>query len=267
MDQVFSCRNCIQNAGQSLLIGRGAGFCLQHGSVIWEPERTTCKYLHRRDLPDFVVDEAKREHAAEFAGFPFLAGLDTKTPIDRIYYSEKFSWERHSFDPIVHALAQYFKADKRWIYISAFSGGVDGRRALTHSSLVRRYIHQCEAWTSSYRLVLGLLSEIDITPRFDPRELVEETSGSEAEKADEAIWDVIFARLAALQEYGWHAGLEPLTWATDSLNGSLSKLDWSRLQPELLALRGTWIDLIISHAREHDEYFSASDFTSVQDRA
>ena len=88
MDELFSCRNCIHNSGQSLLIGQGTEFCLQHESVIRDPGRTTCKYLHRKDLPYFVVDEGTREHAAEFAGFPFLASLDGRQSIERIRYSE-----------------------------------------------------------------------------------------------------------------------------------------------------------------------------------
>ena len=51
MDELFSCRNCIQNAGQSLTTGHGSGFCLTHNSVIPDPIRTTCKFLHRKDLP------------------------------------------------------------------------------------------------------------------------------------------------------------------------------------------------------------------------
>jgi hypothetical protein len=39
MDELFSCRNCIHNCGQSLLIGPGSGFCLQHESVIWADQR------------------------------------------------------------------------------------------------------------------------------------------------------------------------------------------------------------------------------------
>src|SRR5262245_27949066 len=88
MDELFSCRNCIRNAGQSLLIGTGSGFCLQYESVIRDPDRTTCKYLHRKDLPCFVVEEGTREHAAEFAGFPLLVSLDTREPIEQIRYSE-----------------------------------------------------------------------------------------------------------------------------------------------------------------------------------
>ena len=82
MDELFSCRNCIQNCGQSLLIGRGAGYCVKHDTVLFYPERTTCKYLHRKDLPRFVVDEGLREHASEFAGFSGIADLVEHKPVD-----------------------------------------------------------------------------------------------------------------------------------------------------------------------------------------
>ncbi len=109
MDELFSCRNCIHNCGQSLNVGQGAGYCLQHDSVIPDPGLITCKYLHRKDLPNFVVDEGVREHAAEFAPFPRLVRLDTKESVEQVRYSEKYQWEKHSFDPLTHALAQYHK--------------------------------------------------------------------------------------------------------------------------------------------------------------
>jgi hypothetical protein len=254
-DELFSCRNCIHNPGQSLLIGRGSGFCLQHESVILDPDRTTCKYLHRKDLPIFVVDEGTREHAAEFAGFPLLASLDRKEPIDPIQYSEKLRWETGTFDPVVHIVAQYYKVEPRWILISALSGGVDGRRSLTHSSLVRHYMDHCGTWKSSYRLILDLLDEIDIQPQFEPRALVQDETGGHAEAAGDATWDVFFTRLAAVQEYGWHAGLEELMWASDSLNGSQTDFDWPRLQTELTNQREAWIDLIITGAKRYHEFF------------
>src|ERR1700678_3918496 len=99
MDELFSCRNCIHNASQSLNVGRGAGYCLKHDSVLERPEKSTCKYLHRKDLPRFVVDEGLREHAAEFAGFSGIVSLDTRQPISRKYYSERFAWDHGIFDP------------------------------------------------------------------------------------------------------------------------------------------------------------------------
>jgi hypothetical protein len=255
VDELFGCRNCIHNCGQSLNAGQGVGYCLKHDSVIPEPSRTTCKYLHRKDLPHFVVDEGVREHAAEFALFPRLVTLDTKEPIERIHYSERYYWEKQEFDPLTHALAQYFKAQRRWVLIQAFTGGSDGRRSLAHASLVRHYMDQCGTWTSSYRLVLGLLEEIDETPYFTRRALVPSDGLSLDEIAADALWDVVFVRMSAIQEYGWHAGLEPLIWASDAVNGSLAALNWIGLQEELSRLRDDWIRLIISHAKAHGGFF------------
>jgi hypothetical protein len=255
MDELFSCRNCIHNCGQSLNSGQHAGYCLKHSSVIPDPGRTTCKYLHRKDLPHFVVDEGIREHAAEFAFYPRLVALDTKQPIERIVYSEKFYWERSEFDPLTHALAQYFKTERRWVFIQAFTGGSDGRRSLAHASLIRHYMDHCGTWTSSYRLILGLLDEIDETPHFASRDLVTSDSVSIDEVASDALWDVIFAKLSAIQEYGWHAGLVQLVWASDAVNGSLAELNWVGLQKELHKLRHEWIQDVIFHAKAHDAYF------------
>ena len=262
MDELFSCRNCIHNCGQSLLIGPGPGFCLQHDSVIWDPDRTTCKYLHRKDLPVFVVDEGIREHAAEFAIYPRLVSLETKKTIEQIRYSERFVWEKHAFDPIVHALAQYYKVHPRWGLISAFGGGVDGRRSLAHSSLVRHYMDRCRTWASSYRLVLGLIQDIDVQPQFDARTLIASDPESSADAAAEALWDVVFVRLSAVQEYGWHAGLEPLIWASDTVNGSLAELNWQGLQQEFASLREQWVEMIIANAQAHDVFFPPADQSS-----
>jgi len=255
MDELFSCRNCIHNCGQSLSIGRGTGFCLQHDSVISEPGRTTCKYLHRKDLPSFVVDEGVREHAAEFALFSRLVTLDTKESIEQIRYSEKRGWQNNTFDPLTHALAQYHKTKPKWVFIQAFSAGVDGHRSLAHASLARHYMAHCGTWTSSYRLISGLVEEIDDRPEFTAKSLLATNGDSAGDTAEEALWDVVFARLSAVQEYGWHAGLEALIWASDSVNGALADLNWPDLQKELSRLRQSWVDLIIRHAQEHHEFF------------
>src|SRR5438105_7461535 len=149
MDALFSCRNCIHNCGQSLNIGRGLWYCLQHNSLIENPDDTTCKYLHRKDLPRFVVEEGIEEHASEFVRFPALVSLSSKQPIAKLWYSERVGWEKRDFDPIVLLSAQYHRTDRAWILIQAMSSGIDGRRSLSHASLVRRYMNQCGTWTSS----------------------------------------------------------------------------------------------------------------------
>ena len=254
MDELFSCRNCVQNCGQSLLIGRGVGFCIKHDSVLFDPNRTTCKYLHRKDLPRFVVDEGLREHAGEFAGFSALADLVEHRPIERLAYSEKFAWERKQFDPLNQSLAQYHKTKPVWIFLQAMAGGIDGRRSLAHASLVRRYMDHCGTWRSSYRFVLGIVQELPNTPQFQDKDLNTDDSNSDETRQD-AIWDVFFARLSGIQEYGFHAGLENLMWATDQLNGALTTLDWRTLKLELDAKALEWTEQIIQHATTENAFF------------
>lgn len=250
-DALFSCRNCVHNAGQSVIIGRGAGYCLKHETVLRTPATTTCKYLHRKDLPRFVVDEGLREHAGEFAAFSGVVELDTHKPVTRVPYSERYVWETHSFDAVTHTLAQYYKSNPAWVFVQAFAGGVDGRRALAHAGLVRRYMDHCGTWHSSYRMVLGMLQELDVTPQFAP----DDVGGLECE----AIWDVFFVKLGAVQEYGFHAGLESMMWATDVLNGGLSTLDWEALRQEVVRTKAEWTDAIIRHAVDNKVFFPPPD--------
>jgi hypothetical protein len=256
MEELFSCRNCIQNCGQSLNVGFGIGFCLRHNSVISEPDDTTCKYLHRKDLPRFVVDESLREHAAEFAEFPGMAKLRSRHPIHLSYYSQKYAWESHKFDPITNVLAQYHKSEPAWIFVESFTGGVDGRRSMVHGCLLRRYMDNCDSWRSSYRLVLAFLQEVDRKPRFSKADLL---SVSEEGRENEALWDVVFIRLSLLQEYGWHAGVDELRWITDKLNGSLVEFSWPKLQAELVAVKNQLTELIIKHAQDEGVFFPESE--------
>jgi hypothetical protein len=265
MDSLFSCRNCIQNCGQSLNVGTGVGFCLQHDSLIETPEDTTCKYLHRKDLPRFVVEEGIEEHAAEFVKFSALVSLSSKQPIARTWFSERKGWENGSVDPIVLISAQYHRMQRAWVLIQAFVSGIDGRRSLAHASLVRRYMNHCGTWTSSYRLVLSLIQEMDARPGFSPSDLVVRKGDDLEEIRADALWDVVFSRISAIQEYGWHSGIEELLWATDSLNGSLAELDWEGLRPQLSEKKAVWTHRIIRHARDQGAFFPAPDPVAVEE--
>jgi len=212
--------------------------------------------LHRKDLASFVVDEGIREHAAEFAMCSGIANLSTKEPVTPISYSEKFVWERRTFDPLTHAIAQYHKAGKSWVFIQSIAAGIDGRRSIAYASLVRRYVGKCETWKSSYRLFLGFVQEVDSTPIFEERNLFFQFPKQTLEDAKEqALWDVVFSRMSALQEYGWHASLEELMWVTDSLNGALSEFNWERLKAELATKRQQWTQQIIEHAQKEGVFF------------
>jgi hypothetical protein len=118
---------------------------------------------------------------------------------------------------------------------------------------------RCGTWTSSYRLVLTLLQEIHIEPRFDETMLVAMDGCAAEALCHEALWDVIFTRLSGLQEYGFHAGLESLMWATDSVNGGLSQLRWDILQGQLRKQTASWTREIIAHARAHNVFFPTAE--------
>lgn len=252
MDVVFSCRNCIHNSGQSLLIGRGVGYCIKHNSLLFDPQRSTCKYLHRKDLPKFVVDEGMREHAAEFAMFSAIADLVNHTPIERRHYSEKFVWERRQYDPLTQSLAQYHKTKPAWIFLQAMAGGLDGPRSLAHASLVRRYMDNCGSWRTSYRFALAIVQELPTTPEFRDQDIA---VTPDDDVRQNAVWDVFFARLSGVQEYGFHSGLEELMWATDQLNGALTGLNWVALRTQLCSKVAEWTELIIKHATDEGAFF------------
>ena len=255
VDELFGCRNCIHNCGQSLFIGRGAGFCVKHDSVLIRPERTTCKYLHRKDLPRFVVDEGIRQHAAEFARFSGLADLVDLEPVKRLPYSEKFAWERRQFDPINQSLALYHKTKPAWVFLQAMSGGIDGRRSLAHAALVRRYMDFCSTWRNSYRFVLVLIQSLPFTPQFSDSDLLGGGQEIDQEIRGEAVWDVFFTRLSGVQEYGFHSGIESLMWASDQLDEAFVALDWDALQRELQIKSSQWMELVIQHASDEGAFF------------
>jgi hypothetical protein len=218
--------------------------------LIHDPATTTCKYLHRKDLPYFLVDEGLREHAAEFARYPALANLHTGEPISRAYYVERRAWETKSFDGLVNAIANYHKSKPPWIFIETLTGGIDGRRSLAHASLTRRYLAKCSRWQSSYRLVLAVVQDLSVAPSFKRSDFV---GGDEVE--EEAFWDTIFCRLSLVQEYGWHSGIEKMRWVPDYLGDAIVTLDWPGLQGELEAVGQEITSIILEHAKEQGEYF------------
>ncbi len=252
MDELFSCRTCIHNSAQTLVIGRGIGFCLIHKSILRNSSRTTCKYLSRKDLPSFVVDEGVKEHAYEFAMFSSIVDMPTKLPVERAYYSEKHAWLSRSFDALTQNLAHSYKIKPTWVFVQSLAGGNDGRRAVAHSSLVRRYMANCRTWRSSYRFVLALVQELPRTPQFEAEDIIPE-AGPDA--LQDALWDAFFTRISGIQEYGFHAGVEELMWATDHLNGALIQFDWGGLKKDLETKSTEWTELIIQRAQSEHVFF------------
>jgi len=104
--------------------------------------------------------------------------------------------------------------------------------------------------------VLSLVQEIDIEPKFEDSDLTSTRDLGLQEARSQALWDVVFARLSGVQEYGWHSGLEKLVWITDELNGGLSEFDWGKLKSELSTTKTTITDVIIQHAKDNGEFFA-----------
>ena len=249
MDELFSCRNCIHNSAQTPLIGRGAGFCLMHNSVLKDPGRTTCKYLARKDLPSFVVDEGVKEHAYEYATYSTIVDMPSGKSVDRVFYSEKHAWVTGTHDSLTQILAHSYKIKPTWLFVESLSGGVDGRRLLAHSSIVRRYMANCGTWRSSYRFALSTIKEVSEHPSFNDEDLLEGST------VDEAEWDVLFAGISCVQEYGFHSGIETLMWATDQVNGALVDFNLTKARDELSKRSLEWVDLVIRHATDNGAFF------------
>jgi hypothetical protein len=264
---LFCCRNCVQNPIQGVTLGRGPGYCLQFGSIIEQPERTTCKYLHRKDLPHYLVDEATREHAAEFAGVPGMADLQTRTRVPTLRYSERRAWDSRSFDPSLYAVASYHgegepEADPaevpKWRLIKSFAGSVDARKALAFSGMVRRYLRHCDSWQSSYRLVLALIGELDYEVFARPDDLLSVNGESPAARLLATRWEVLFSRLSGVQEYGWHASLDDLMHPMERLADSVASEDWETMSQTLGACIPDWQARVIGMAKAEGQYYQVS---------
>lgn len=260
--ELFSCRNCVQNPVQGLCSGGGDGYCLHWNSIIKNPGNTTCKYHHRKDLPLFLTEDATKEHAAEFSVVPGIADLRTKQRVRLHVYSERRTWETREYDPQLNAVAGYHrKADalseetpRKWRIIQAFAGSIDGRKALGFASLVRRYMHHCDSWWSSYRFILGVIAEIDYEVFFRTDDIRFDNDVSEHEMRELATWEVFYTRLSGIQEFGWHASMESLKFPMRELSSHIDG-SWSSIKPRLGEIKKRWEDEVIALATQEGRFF------------
>lgn len=95
-----------------------------------------------------------------------------------------------------------------------------------------------------------MIQELSVSPIFNNTDLKYEEGDIEDEVHEDAVWDVFFTRLAGIQEYGFHSGIEDLMWATDKLNGALVSLDWLKLKNDLNVRIGEWTNMVIEHAKK-----------------
>ncbi|MBB2165169.1 hypothetical protein HLH26_11605 [Gluconacetobacter sp. 1b LMG 1731] len=242
MDELFSCRNCIHNPAQSLNIGSGFGVCLKHDSVIKDSGITTCKYLRRKDLAMFLVEESIEEHEEEYSKYNGIVNIYSKEKISKIKYSEHYCWENDLFDSLNNHIARYHKSDKKWLFIQGMTPGVDGRRSIAQTSLTRRYMYRCGTWKSSVRIATDIISTLPQKPLFSEADTLDE------QNTNDALWDVIFGKLAFIQEYGKLAHIDDVTWATDSVE-HMETLNWEMVKESLKKIVQPLIDSILGHAK------------------
>ncbi len=244
---------------------------MHHGSVILDSSKTTCKYLHRKDLPFFSVDEGIREHASEFTEFYSMVDLYKKTPIKTQHYSEKYYWDKLQFDANLHSMAHYHaygsgdgdesqSSGKKWRYISAFAGNADAIKAVLYPSLVRRYTQNCGSWTSSYRLMLSLFQEVDIKPYISDKMLYNGHKKNETQEL--ALYEVIFSRFSAIQEYGWHSSLDKFRNAPSNFVDYLINGEFEEFWPTLSETKSEWEKTLIDFAKREGVYFPDSAYAA-----
>jgi hypothetical protein len=248
-NDLFSCRNCIHNPVQGLTLGRGAGFCLRWGSIIEQPERTTCKYLHRKDLPLFLVREAVQEHAEEFSHAVTMADLESGKSIVLEAYDNDGMPGAERLDTADRAIAAYHElessrdatAHRRALTVATFAGAADGRKAIAHASLLRRALLDGGLSSLWMRRMLDLIDEVDadvLVPAMD----IMEHDGTMAAK-----WEVAHARLSGVQELGWHLENDAMKYPMMELGAYAADEDWKGFLTALGGLKQRWRDLLIAY--------------------
>jgi hypothetical protein len=240
---LFSCRNCIYNPSQGLTLGMGSGYCMKWRSLIERPGQTTCKYLHRKDLPRFLTEESLLEHAEEFAACPSMADLASHEPRAQRAPSEN---RDASINPLTWEVITCHSSDDRRLaarFPLFFAGSVDGERAMVHACLVRGGLHPGPLSAQGWDWASSLLDDLDRDVFLDGSALLE-TGTPPGDALQSARWEVFFARLSGLQELGWHASIDALKFPMDELGSVVAEQNWSALRDALGLLKQRWRPLL-----------------------
>jgi hypothetical protein len=110
-------------------------------------------------------------------------------------------------------------------------------------------MRHCDSWTSSYRLILEQVEEVAEQVVVTPKQLVDGADN------DDAMWEVLFCRLSAVQEFGWHAGLAALKHPLNGASEKVAEGDWSGAYAAMAPQVPKWRHLIINRAKAAGVYF------------
>lgn len=262
MKNPYTCDNCLYNPSQYQEIGTTVGYCLKHDCLLKNATHTTCHFFKRKDLPSFVSIEGHEEHALEFPAKEEIVFYYSKYQEDKKYYSERHVWLTNTYDPLLHQVAIYHRAEKKWTFIQTFMSSRNPIKALISSSLTRRYIHQCGAKQDNYRLILSLAN--DLADNLDLRleDFRWEISVEEFfERKENYLKDIALLRLYAIQEYGALIEDDNIMWISDELNGSLLS-SWKEFFVGVKALVPVITTSIVSSAQKRGSFFPDTDMES-----
>ena len=256
MKNPFTCDNCVFNPSQYQDLGTTVGYCLKHGSILKNSSHTTCRFLRRKDLPQFVSEESEAEHAKEFSDTTGIVFYFNKIRCQRQRYSAKHSWLTNSFDARLHEVAIYHKTRRKWIFLQALLGSRNPVTNLIQSSLVRRYIANCGPDRDNYRLILSLAQ--DLAEPIEIRTIdfrIDLTHDEFAAIRESYQRDVLLLRIYAIQEYGHLIENEEIMWISDELNGSFLS-SWNEFTVAVRSLIPLVQRKITEHAQNAGVFFA-----------
>lgn len=222
MRNLYTCDNCLFNPAQYQDIGTKVGFCVKYGSLLKNPSHTTCRFFKRQDLPFFIAEEGHAEHYREFADTKGIVFYATKNVEPFKNYSQHHAWLTHTFDPYLHEVAIYQKAEKKWMYLEAFSASRNPIKSIIYSSLIRTYLAQYGSQHDNYRMLLCLSADLGEKIVLQQQDFRVEITNAEFETLQETyLKDIVLMKLYAIQEYGAIIQDEAIMWILDELNGAL----------------------------------------------
>ncbi len=264
MRNPFTCDNCVFNPSQYQDLGTKVGYCLKHSSILKNSSHTTCRFLRRKDLPQFVAKESENEHFEQFRRTNGIVFYYNKIQQEKQNYSEKHAWLTNSFDAHLHEVAIYHKTKKKWIFLQALLASRNPIKNVMQSSLVRRYIATCGPERNNYRLILSLTQDLAEPVEIKSQDFRIDLEPEEFNAIKESYQkDVLLLRIYAIQEYGNLIESENIMWISDELNGSFLS-SWNEFTVAVRSLIPLVQTKIVAHAQQAGVFFADQSLNSEE---
>lgn len=196
-NDLFSCRNCIYNPAQTTVrpIGQDVGYCATYKTFLYDAHLTTCRHLHRKDCPEYLVLEGIEFHREEFP--EQRRPLSLENDIDELLTVPLAEprLEEHRTE-LMEAVIRTAEAKTKWRSISITSHKNEMLHQNAFASFVRAYPENAVHW-KSYRRFMG-----EIVQQLG-RLTSDETGFSvRFEDTGSARLDVLWNFISSLQEHG-----------------------------------------------------------------